>query len=654
MSDVRTVFVLICLLAVAGAVAGLFVVDFGDSEPDPADFEETVSLGLTLDDELRLEAEAGDVSLPRVQVFYSQYPYVVGYYGIEQFVTAQQDPAHEQRFGFPQTVYVTTYDGSAIELTAEGYPSTEQEPEWYTAEDAYFVIGSDAATPAGETVIPFAEQDEAESFATEYGGSVHSWEAVLEKTLAVDDAAAVRERVDDRQRSADALLTESAQYLDRPETVVVGDDEPTIQAAIDAASPETTVVVPDGQYDENLEIDKSITLKGIDRPDIVGDWNGTVINVTTDSVAIDGFGISGVGSETPGAAATDGHDHDHGSASEASDVGDDGETESWDADIEDDYATGDAAIATDEAAGLRIQNITINTQASGIILRDSPDTVVTDVTVHGNPDHPIYAHMGIVAMRSPGVVQNSTFLRGLDGVYTHQSNGIVVRNNTMRENRMGIHMMHTSGALLADNTITDSITEGIFVMTGPQRNGLVGNEIRNTPTAIDVGGTDSYIAENKLLENGLALQIDTASTIVERNLIADNRFGAGSRAMLPTNRVVENDFVGNENHISSSTGPVRIWTYEDRGNYWGGAVGIADGETLDRQYSPTASIDSQLHRTDGTPTLAQAPALDALGSFEESVSGMREGEILDTAPLCKPVHEDWLESNGWTELEPTC
>jgi len=38
--------------------------------------------------------------------------------------------------------------------------------------------------------------------------------------------------------------------------------------------------------------------------------------------------------------------------------------------------------------------------------------------------------------------------------------------------------MHTDGALLADNRLTDVVDTGIYVMTGPERNAIVGNEVR--------------------------------------------------------------------------------------------------------------------------------------------------------------------------------
>jgi len=656
------------------AVAGLFVADFGESEPEPVDFDETVSVGLTLDEELRLDDDGGEleVDLPQTQVFYSQYPYVVGYWGVEQFVNNHDREGHEQQFGHPMATYVTVYDDYSIELSDESYPVVDGNLRWRSAEDVVYVVESEAETPTGETAIPFEQRNNAESFVESYGGEILSWEAVLAHSFAVDDAETVRERTSDQLAAADERVNKTSEAIERPVSVVVGEDAEsvaeseelpadweavdtgvetaeTVEEGLELADTETTVLITEGTYAEQITVRDTITVAGAGDVHLNGSGDGTVLEVRADNVAVTGLQIDGIGNETPGAAATDdhahgGHDHDHGEADEDAE---------WDEDIEDDYASGNAGILVDSAAAVFIQDITVETPASGILMRDSPDAVVRNVTVDGNPDY-LDAHMGVVALRSPGIIEESTFRQGLDGVYTHHANEVVVRNNTMVENRMGIHLMHTSDALVANNEISDSITEGIFVMTGPQRNGIVGNEIQNTPTGLDLGGSESYVADNVILGNELGLQLDAVSTVVEHNVIAENDFGVDTRAMLPTNRVTENDFIGNGYHVVASTGPERIWTHDERGNYWEGAVGTTDGETLEKPYSPTDAIDAELHRVGGTPTLSQAPAMDALAGVEGAVSGMRDGEITDRAPLCNPVHAEWLDEHGWSDRQPSC
>ncbi len=64
-----------------------------------------------------------------------------------------------------------------------------------------------------------------------------------------------------------------------------------IQAAINAASNEDTIIVHDGMYKENLVIDKSITLKAASTPVIDGQQAGPCITINANNVTIDGLEI---------------------------------------------------------------------------------------------------------------------------------------------------------------------------------------------------------------------------------------------------------------------------------------------------------------------------------------------------------------------------
>ena len=636
-------------LLVGGVLVGLFVVDVGSTEPVPASFDQTVTVGLSLEHENWLDGERTDVDLPRAQVFYSEYPYVVGYYGVEEFVTTQDEDRYEQLFGYPLAIYVTAFDGDALELTEDGLPAAEGGYEWVPADEAVYVVDSDARTPVGPTVVPFESQTEAERFSDAHGGTVESWATVLELSIDTDDAETVRERVTDRQSSADERVTDARSLRDRPVGAVVGDDGETIQETVDSAPANSTVLVPAGTYDERVAIDRPLSLRGDGDVTIVGDNNSTVVSTETNGTAILDVSITGVGNETPGAGATEGHDHGTHDHDHGDDTDDD---EPWDATIEDDYATGDAGIAADNATGVLVEGVTIDTPASGVMLRDSPNAVVRNVTIRGHFDE-VNAHMGVVLMRSPAaVVERSSFTAGLDGVYTHRADDSVVRDNEMANNRMGVHLMHTSDALLSNNTITDQSSTGIFVMTGPERNALVDNEVRDSPTGLDVGGFDSYVANNVLVDNRVGLRTDAVTSILEANVVADNGVGVYTRAILPTNRVVDNDFVANDRHVLS-IGPLRVWTHDGSGNYWEGAVGTPQGSVLDRPYTATDPVDSQLHRVDGTPTIAQAPAIDALDRLEQAVSGLRSGEVVDDAPRCEPTNSEWIRDQDYA-VEPVC
>lgn len=630
----RGVVLLVAGVVVMLGAGALLIVDVEPASPDPAPFDDTVTVGLTLDEELRL---GEDISLPRAQVFYSQYEYVVGYYGVETFIHDQTQEGHDQRVGYPLDIYVTDFTDTGVELDADGYPTTETEPSWIDGTDAWYVVGSDARSPAGETVVPFADRESASAFAADYGGDVLDWESLIETSFDADDAIDVRDRVDDHHREADALVDNRTVADDRPVSVVVGEDVETVQEGIDAAPVNTTVLVPDGVYDERLEIDRPISLAGENEPTIRGDANGSVVTITEPGVSVEGVSVEGVGELATGAESVPG------------DPIPDDQNEQFLTH----YTGGDAAISAHVADGTTIEDVRIETPSNGVILRDSPDSVVRNVTIQGN-ERSGEGFAGVMAFHSPGVVEETTVRDGRDAIYAYRSPSIAIRDNEIQNPVLGVHIMHTDDTLIADNAIAQASDAALFIMTGPERNAIVGNTLTDSATGADIGGTDSYVADNRLENNDLGLRVGATGSIVEHNVIAGNRLGADDRAMLPTNRVIANDFIANDNHAAAVSGPLRVWTHDGVGNYWEGATTLADGDPPSRSYTPTDPVDTRMHTTDGVPTLARAPAIDALGGFAESVPGMQTGSIVDLAPACDPYNPELLDHGEWENQPHSC
>ncbi|MCU4743709.1 right-handed parallel beta-helix repeat-containing protein [Halobacteria archaeon AArc-m2/3/4] len=614
--------IIVLVLALAVVSAAPFLVDVNSTEPVPVDFDETVSIGLSLEER---QVVGSKVSVPQAQVFYSQYQYVTGYYGVERFVHAHNQDGHSEQFGYPLRVYVTDFSGTELELTDDGYPTTAGSEGWVDATAAAYVIDSDSRTPAGETIVPFSNRADAEAFAASHGGEVVDWETVLDTPVDVNDAVAARDRVDSQRRAAGERAESVTSLRDRPTSVVVGEDANTIQDAVDMAPANTTIVVPAGIYEETIEIDRPITLAGDTNATIHGNGNGSVIDVTVDRTAVTGLEITGVGNETSS---------DRAELETAADE--------WEHDVELGYGHGDAGIAVVGASTVLVADVAIETPANGVLLRDSPHAVVRNITVDGS-DEWKEGFMGVMAMRSPATVENSTFRDGRDGIYTHRSGGIVIRNNTMINGRFGVHLMYTSNALVVDNSVHGQELAGIVVMTSPVGNAILGNDVRDAPNGIRTGGSNSYVAENVIAGTELGLTTAAADSLYEHNVLMDNDVGIHASSVLPSNRVIANDFLDNDQHTTVSVGPLRIWTSDDSGNYWEGTVGSCDGETLDRSYSPTDPVDRHLHTVDGTPTLARSPALETVASLEGAVPGARGSSVVDTAPLCRPANLDLLE-----------
>ncbi|THE64713.1 nitrous oxide reductase accessory protein NosL/NosD [Salinadaptatus halalkaliphilus] len=627
----RGSLLVIVLVVGAGCTLGLFVIDTAASDPAPVPFGDTVTMGVSLESDPDL---GEDITIPKAQVYYTQYEYVVGYRGVERFVDASQQPSHEDRFGTPMAVSVTDFSETDLELSAAGYPTTDDAPDWTSAEDALYVVGSAAQTPAGATVVPFSERDDADAFAAAHGGTVRTWNGLLEAEFDIDDAEMVREQVDRRHHEVDARVTDAQQRRDRPVEVVVGDDTATVQAAIETAPPESTVLVPNGTYDEHVEIDRPITLAGAGDATIRGNGTETVVTVTADRAAVADLQIDGVGNTTQPEPEDD--------PADAEDV------------LEMAYGHGDAGIEVDDANRPLVENVSIRTPATGILLRESPNATIRTATVVSTADD-TDGSMGVLTMRSPDtVVADATLANGRDGVYAHRSDGLVVRHSSLENHRIGVHLMYTSEVILADNEITTVRSSAIDVMTAPEHNAIVGNRIRDATQGVVMAGSHSYVAENVITDTDVGITTGAGNSIYERNVVAGNADGVQASQLLPTNEVVDNDFVANHRHATAQLGSRRHWTAAGSGNYWHGAVGASDGRTLERSYAPTDPVDERLHRVDGAATLTRAPALDAQASVEGAVAGLRGSQVVDTAPRCEPANPDLLEEAGWASVANGC
>ncbi|MFC6719005.1 NosD domain-containing protein [Natrialbaceae archaeon GCM10025810] len=623
------------ILATLLCVGVVFGVETGAESPEPVSFDDTVQIGLTLEDENSLLGKS-DVVLPRVQTFYSQYEYVVGYYGVDTYVDAQRQEGHDQRFGYPVAIYATDYSDTGIDLNDDGYPIVERSPGWVDAEAAWYVVESDARTPSEEAIPSFGDRSDAESFVESHGGEVRSWEEIVDTPFEKDDASGVRDRVDRQDAEADALVDDAEAHDERPISVVVGEDVDSVQEGIDEAPENTTVLVPEGTYDETLEIDRPVTLAGEGNATIRGDENGSVVTITEPDVGVRDLSITGVGTLATGAEELPGEE------------GDD-----WDDQFQVNYAGADAGVSAHVADNVSVEDVHVETPANGVILRESPGAVVKNVTTVATVDG-TDGYAGVMAFRSPGVIEDSTITDGRDTIYLYRSPGMVVRDNEIGESVLGIHLMHNDEALIADNQIRDAEKNGVYIMTGPVGNAIVGNEISNAEVGAYVGGSESYVAENAFEENDVGLQMEASGSIYEHNVFAGNGVGARDTAVLPTNRVVGNDFVGNDDHATASTGPLRIWSHDGDGNYWQGGTSLADGDPPARPYSPTDPVDGRLHDVDGAETLARAPALDALSGLEQSVSGMQTESITDLSPTCGPNNPELLERTEWAEEAYSC
>ncbi|MFQ3284220.1 NosD domain-containing protein [Natronomonas sp.] len=617
-----------CLLVLVGA--GSFAVSPGASDPGAAEFDRTVAMGLTLEEQRLLGSNR---FAPRAQVTYSQYPYVVGYRGVGLAASAVDDPLVRQQFGYPRGVHVEAAP-PGVSLDESGYPVGEYSGQWIDAGDAYFVVDSAARTPSGPVTLAFDARTDAAAFAESYDGSVTRWADRGQFDTSQTDGSSARDRVETQHADANATVASARELLDRPVETVVGEDTPTLRAALADAEENTTIRLPPGTYHGPIAVNESVTIRG-ENATIVGDGNGSVVMVTEDDVALVGVSIEGMGDSL----------QPEGSAADA-------DRANWDRATEEAYGYADAAVTADSVDRLLVTRIEVETPASGVVLRDTDRAVVDDIRVNGT-DRWEDGFMGVTTIRSPAVVQGSTFDGGRDGVYTHRSSGVTIRNNEFIGGRFGSHFMYTSEVLFADNCVTEQYLSGVVVMTNPSGIAIADNVITDSRQGISTSGSDAYVGENTIVGTQQAMSTSARNSLYADNTVVGNAVGFRASSVFPTSIVVRNDVVDNERHVRATTGPLRVWSHDGEGNYWSGA------EDLSRRYSPTDPVDGRLHRTGAARTLADAPIVRGLRTLRGSTPGMRGESVIDASPRSTPANPSRLETaqrlaDGRTTVSEVC
>jgi nitrous oxidase accessory protein NosD len=616
------------VLLVAGT--GFLVSPDADRSFSPVAFDDTLTTGMTGVD-VR-QAESRGWSVPRAQAFYAQYEYVVGYYGMEALVE-EVGAGGSGTYGRPLAVFVTDYSGTAPELTDAGYLTLQNDVRrgWVRASEAHFVVDSQARTPAGPAVLPFGDRADAAAFTDQYGGTVVDWAAVKSRSGTERARGAVlRERIGEQHAWANRTVADTRGLRDRPVSVVVGEgDAPTLEAALEQAEANETVRLPPGIYNGSVTVTKPVTLAGAGNATVVdGNGTGSVLTVRSPRVAVTDLRVTGVG------------DRDLGNAS----AGDNGSE--WDRRVRLVYGEGDAGIRMADAHGSLVADVTVDTSANGIVLLNSSGAAVTNVTVRGAEDWGD-GFMGVLAMYSRAVVQDSAFRGGRDGVYTHYSDGLVVRDNTMHGMRYGVHEMYTRDTLVANNSVRETQV-GVVVMTRPQGNLLVGNDVRDSGRGLSVDGSTSIVAWNVVADNGLGISVGADRSLVTHNTVVRNEVGVRDGTLLPTNDIAENDILANGRPVEVAPGSRDTWAVGGRGNYWGPIPGRdRDGDgVIDRPYRPTDTVDGAANRSAGAATLADSPAVTVMRGFQRAVPGLRAEGAIDPAPLSRPVRPDILARLG--------
>lgn len=214
-----------------------------------------------------------------------------------------------------------------------------------------------------------------------------------------------------------------------PAIIYVPDDYPTIQAAVVGASPGDTIIVRDGTYTENVDVNKSLTIQSENGAALTtvqaSNTDDDVFRVTADYVSISGFtvqGVTGIGNFAI-------------------------------------YLGGD----TTGVVGCNITNNNISYNSRGIFLENSNNNNITNNTANSNAIHGIQ----LVSSDNNSITNNILILSGPDvgyGIGVNDSNNNTIMDNNISSNNHGIFMYGScNNNIITNNNINSNTRYGIIL-----------------------------------------------------------------------------------------------------------------------------------------------------------------------------------------------
>lgn len=306
----------------------------------------------------------------------------------------------------------------------------------------------------------------------------------------------------------------------------------SIAERIAKAQPGETLSIPAGQYEGSLVIDKPLHLIGAGQVILSHSGSEPSITILSDGVQVENLEVHHTDSQSPAILVKGSH--------------------------------------------IRLSQLRIVTQSTGIRLDGARHNTLTHITVEGDPQLPIARRQhGIDLWQADrNVITHSRMQHVQDGIYIENSAENRVTDNTVSHSRYGYHLMFTRQTRL-ENNLSHNNVSGMMVMgtmgTVVQHNRLTDNRENVQSLGLLLFDVQkAHVADNQILRNRVGILIEDArDNELAHNLVQGNYIGL--RFLQATdNHLHHNAFVANvvQGQAEESRNN-RI-----RHNYWGDHTGL--------------------------------------------------------------------------------
>ena len=380
-----------------------------------------------------------------------------------------------------------------------------------------------------------------------------------------------------------------------------------IKKAVALAQDYDTLYIHQGEYMENLiEVNKPLSIIGIDEPVITSPDGDEIFVVTADNVLIRGLVLK---------------------------------------DVTVSYIKDRAAIKLVDVKEAIIEGNQLYNTFFGVYFQKSSDCIVRDNIIKGDVVEEYRAGNAIHVWYGQRIqIINNQLIQHRDGIYLEFVNESLIRDNLSKgNNRYGLHFMFSNFNIYSENTFEEN-GAGVAVMFSKNIRML------NNRFAENWGGSsygillkeisDGVMTGNTFERNTVGIYAEGANRIkIENNQFISNGKAMEIQGNCMGNEVVNNNFIGNTFEVLTNS---RANLNHFEGNYWAQYKGYdldKDGFG-DVPHRPVNLFAMVTDRIPAANMLLHSFLVNGLEVAERLFPQMIPEHLIDEKPRIKPIEYD--------------
>ena len=299
----------------------------------------------------------------------------------------------------------------------------------------------------------------------------------------------------------------------------------SIQYAIDIAEEGDVIYIFEGTYNETLQINKRISIVGLDRDNVTIEKKGarfdSIIKITADHVVLEDFTISDTTSQNRVALIF----------------------------ISADYATIEGV------------NITIS-DTWGIYLHYSDDNTIGNIIINNTKGiYSYYSNNNVFSNNNIGNCSEAAFK-------IINSNNNIIYGNGLNYSKYGLYATSSSNNNITGNRVNNVSYHGLKLIGGTE-NTVKNNYIDYCANGLDFSSSDSTIMGNKFDRNQIGINLAGSNNQIKNNFINNSDiWGIYTTSASRNNIIYQNYFIYNA--VNAKEIGNNQWYHDNltKGNYW--------------------------------------------------------------------------------------